>query len=46
MYEGGDFKSDEHYAAAAIDAWFAEAADNGARYGWMKIVKSFYPTDP
>lgn len=41
-----NYQSDEHYASAAIDSWFDEAAQNGEKYGWMKIINSFSQTDP
>lgn len=47
VYQGDKkFESDEHYAAAAVDAWFAEAADNGAKYGYMDIINKYVQTDP
>lgn len=38
------YASDEYYIKHAFAAWFSEAEQNGARYGWMDAI-DHYPKD-
>lgn len=35
------YTSDEYYMKHAFATWFSEAAQNGARYGWMDAIDHY-----